>query len=393
MSAEQTRRDDLYRGWRAAEAPFDGEAGLARFLQSSVKPRAPVRVLARVPFAAAALLVCAVAWIVTRPAAPLRFSTLAGEGRVRAWLATDATREMPLSFSEGTLLVILPDSRGRVEQVGPTGASFLIERGAVHARVVHRPGSDWRFLAGPFEVEVTGTSLDVKWDPSSERFAVHVSEGSVVVRGPNLGGSKLVRAGERCEVEAPSHAVNLEPRPSAVPALVLEPSASSLPEPSDSASRGTRPLVSWKAFASRGDHDGAYAVARTAGLAALYRSASADDLLELAQIGQLSGHPGSQREALLACRRRFPGTDQAAAAAYELGRATSAAEAAGWFETYLVERPSAPLAREALGRLVEARIDEGNEEAARSAATRYLARYPDGPHATLARRVLGGARR
>jgi hypothetical protein len=392
MNTDEARKEQLFRAWHATTAPFDDGAGLARFLQSSAKPRANVRVLPSALVAAAAVLVCALAWVLNRPTPPLSFSTLAGEGRARAWLATDATRELPLSFSEGTLLVILPDSRGRVEQLGPTGASFLIERGAVHARVVHRSDSDWRFLAGPFEVEVTGTSLDVNWDPSRERFAVHVAEGSVVVRGPNLGAARVVRAGERCEVDLPSHTVELKPRSSML-GVAPDASRAAAPALSESPPLVAPPVASWRAIEARGDHDGAYAAARAVGLVALYRSASADDLLELAQIGQLSGHPASQRDALLACRRRFPGTEQAAVAAYELGRASSSAEAAGWFETYLGERPSAPLTREALGRLVEARIDEGNEAAARKAATHYLARYPDGPHATLARRVLGGARR
>jgi hypothetical protein len=149
--------------------------------------------------------------------------------------------------------------------------------------------------------------------------------------------------------------------------------------------------MSWMAFEARGDYDAAYSAAAHVGLASLHSAASADDLLRLAQVAQLSGHPMSERNALLACRRRFAGTEQAAIAAYKLGRASSSGEAARWFETYLDERPAAPFSREALGRLIEARVDEGDDSAARGAAQRYLSRYPDGPHAALARRILGGA--
>jgi hypothetical protein len=55
------------------------------------------------------------------------------------------------------------------------------------------------------------------------------------------------------------------------------------------------------------------------------------------------------------------------------------------------EQPSGALAREASGRLLEACIAAGDGAGARDAATRYLARYPSGPHAALARRVLSGA--
>jgi hypothetical protein len=112
--------------------------------------------------------------------------------------------------------------------------------------------------------------------------------------------------------------------------------------------------------------------------------------LRLAQVAQLSGHRGTERESLLACRRRFPGTEQGAVAAYELGRASTPAEAATWFDAYLREQPGGPLAREALGRLLEARAGAGDDVGARDAASRYLAKFPDGPQAPLARRVLSG---
>jgi len=46
------------------------------------------------------------------------------------------------------------------------------------------------------------------------------------------------------------------------------------------------------------------------------------------------------------------------------------------------------LAIEASGRLIEANEAAGDVKAARDAAKHYLLRYPDGPHAQLAKRVL-----
>jgi hypothetical protein len=162
------------------------------------------------------------------------------------------------------------------------------------------------------------------------------------------------------------------------------------PSPSSSSSSeqrapATRP--SWSTFEERGDYDGAYAAAAEEGLASLHRASSADELLRLAQVSRVSGHRASEREALLACRLRFPGTEASAIAAYELGRAASGEGAVSWFETYLREQPSGPLAREASGRLVEAHAGGGGADG-HEAARRYLARWPDGPHAALAKRVL-----
>jgi TolA-binding protein len=118
------------------------------------------------------------------------------------------------------------------------------------------------------------------------------------------------------------------------------------------------------------------------------RAASAEAWLEAARAARLAGHRDEERAALLACRRRAPGQAPAAQAAYLLGRASGAAEAAQWFETYLREQPQGLLAREAAGRLIESYRASGNTSAAQTAATRYLGRYPDGPHASLARQAL-----
>ena len=53
-----------------------------------------------------------------------------------------------------------------------------------------------------------------------------------------------------------------------------------------------------------------------------------------------------------------------------------------------VEAPNGPLARETAGRLMEARENGGQHLAARAAAQRYLQRYPSGPDASLAIRIL-----
>jgi hypothetical protein len=352
---------------------------------------------------AAAMVVCGLAALVWwRPAEPLRFTTELGEGRAGAWLATDTSAELPLTFSEGTRVVMAPDSRGRVEELRPLGASFLLERGEVHARVVHERNANWRFLAGPFEVKVTGTSFAIQWDPGRERFAVQVDEGSVVVAGPHIGGVETVVAGKRCTVDLPSRTMRISPSDEGahegVDASPAPPGhETGLPAPSAAASPGSPLLpptvanIPWTTLEEKGDYDAAYAAALGAGLGVVLRASSADELLRLAQVARLAGHRDTERQALVTCRRRFPGTERAAVAAYELGRSSSPSEASSWFDTYLGEQPAGPLAREASGRLIEARANAGDDRGAREAATRYLARYPDGPHATLARRVLAGS--
>jgi TolA-binding protein len=131
------------------------------------------------------------------------------------------------------------------------------------------------------------------------------------------------------------------------------------------------------------------AAAEVEGFGGLCDAASAGDLMELATTARRAGRGDRAREAYAVARRRFAGSDTAALAAFHLGQlafdgAHSFAEAHRWFAAYLAERPSGPLAPEALGRLMEAEQRLGDLATARATATRYLARYPTGAHAALA---------
>jgi hypothetical protein len=59
-------------------------------------------------------------------------------------------------------------------------------------------------------------------------------------------------------------------------------------------------------------------------------------------------------------------------------------QAVTWFETYLQEVPGGALAEEALGRLMQLQ-QRSNPAAASALAKRYLARYPKGAYAGLAK--------
>jgi hypothetical protein len=381
--------------WREATPPFDAERGRARLLAHvrGERPRPPrrgrtfVRIAALLAAAACVLAFVVMRWM--RPAEPtLSFATDDGAGSVGAWIATPAQAEKTLHFSEGTEVVLARDSRARVERLDAHGARVVIERGALHAEVVHRTQTDWRFVAGPFEVQVTGTALRVAWDPATDKLVVDVEHGSVVVRGPHLGGERVIATGEHCEVDLGAKTSSVSED---VPLPVLDAAA-----PTATSSHDVRPSPvappSWTSFEERGDYEGAYAAANRTGLASLYASSSADDLIRLAQVGQLTGHSAVEREALLACRRRFPGSLSASVAAYQLARSSPPSEAATWLSTYLAEQPNGPLAREASGRLIETYSLAGDDRAARDAARTYLARYPDGPHAAVAHRVLASSK-
>jgi hypothetical protein len=140
----------------------------------------------------------------------------------------------------------------------------------------------------------------------------------------------------------------------------------------------------------KGRYRDAFAAAEAAGFSREVDQAPAGDLLMLADAARFSGSPARAREALLAARRRFGIRGQSA---FLLGKIAadqqgSPGDAVGWFETYLREEPAGPLAEQALGRIVDL-TRRASPEAARRAASRYLARYPDGSYAALARSLSG----
>lgn len=309
------------------------------------------------------------------------------------WIATSSTTAEERKFDDGSSLRLESESAARVQFVHAKGGLVHLDRGAVKLKVHHRDGSTWRVAAGPYEVEAIGTEFTVDWVAGRDKpLRVSVTEGTVAVRGPAFRGTRFVSAHQMVEVAAPESAAPVaapvaEPTPVSVEDLSPETAEATADEalPSTPHVRGEK---SWRELEASGKYADAVKAAQRRGLTGIYQSGAGDDLLALARAARFAGRMDVSRDALMACRARFAGSPQAAMSAFLLGRSASGAQAAQWFTTYLKEQPGGALAREALGRLLEAYQASGDRVAARSAAERYLKSYPDGPHATLAREAL-----
>lgn len=356
--------------------------------------------------AAALLLASYFAW----PREQLSFR-VAGEkspGVVGAFLSSSATAELPLAFSDGTRVVLGKAARARVAHVDDRGARVLLESGELHANVVHRNDTRWLVEAGPFEVRVTGTQFDVRWDAASQAVVVRLIEGSVIVTGCALGEGRHVSAGEQLSAsckDSTSHVSSSDasgpiPVVPVVPAAALF-AAEPIQEAHPASAATVRPIVTAETTTSAHATKPAMRDAVDASVVeapappSVPKEPDAAELLQRADDDRFARRFDDAESALLEIRKRFAGTDAAAKAAFELGRITFDArgnygQAATWFDTYLRERPTGSLAREALGRGLEARLRGGDTETATDLATRYLAAYPDGPHAKLARKTLEG---
>jgi transmembrane sensor len=360
-----------------------------------------------------------------RGPAPLTFRVGGTDrlGEVDAWLEAPGGRALPLRFSDGTAVLLEPSARARVTRIENTGATLRMESGRADVSVAKRKGAAWQVSLGPFRVDVTGTRFDIDWDPGNDQLFLAMHEGSVVVSGCVFGAGRPFVAGETVRASCREQHVEISRRPhpptAGVPTSMsgsagngtragqrLDGGVSSVeaaPAPSEtetragrSASLGTatnaRAGLDWRELVRNGRHGEALDAAEAAGFSAECAKATAADLVALGDSARYVGRLERAVEAYQSVRRRFPGQERSAIAAFALGRIAfdqraDYAGAARWFRTYLGEQPRGRLDRDALGRLMESLNRLGDASGARQEAKRYLDRHPTGPHAEMARRL------
>jgi len=317
-----------------------------------------------------------------------------------------------LRFSDGSSIVLERGGKMRVLALARNGARVLVEKGAADIAIAHERGpGKWRFEAGPVTVDVTGTRFRVDWDPDRRSFGIELKEGSVIVGGDCLPSPRRVQRGDDLHLScgpgavAPStkpaatkpatQPVTNATAPGAAPAPALEAKAAPPRATQTLAHRDTHASEGgdWRALVAAGHYAEGVRAAERFGWSRICRTASATELLSLADAARLSGETSRAVEGLLMLRQRFPGSTSAATGAFSLGRLafekrSAYAEAARWFATYLDEQPSGPLMGDAFGRLMEARQRSGDRAAARRVAEGYLQRFPGGPYAGTARAIL-----
>ncbi|MES1208762.1 MAG: FecR domain-containing protein, partial [Pseudomonadota bacterium] len=149
---------------------------------------------------ACAAAVVALLWV-RRPAPGLTDTTLTytvnGQPPAQGgYVASEVTTEPVLSFSDGTRVRLARRTRGRVVELARRGARIALEDGAADVEVVHRPGAQWVFEAGPFVIAVHGTAFSLGWSARDARLDLKMRTGVVSVAGPVPGGEIELRAGQ-----------------------------------------------------------------------------------------------------------------------------------------------------------------------------------------------------
>jgi ferric-dicitrate binding protein FerR (iron transport regulator) len=404
---------------------------LSRRLMSQFASRLP-RLRFVFPTLAAAGL--CVAWWVARTV-PLTFTVAEGGALVSGSRATGpgvgvalgdrleapAEGRLPLSFSDGSTVVLDRGALARVVVLEPRGATVQLEKGRADVSVRHRRDTHWHLRAGAFDVSVTGTRFSISWDDKSDALTVVMSEGTVQVSGSKIapGSPIAVTAGQRFHATARDSrwtlaaATSESDLASSVRAAVTAPAtdspiggtapggpaeapegsgdetgaaAAAMPPSARAAAVGSR---SWQALARSGHYREALQAVERSGFEKACRKLGSDDLVQLGDVARLARDSSRAEQAYGAARRRFPGNDRPAFAmglvAFEQRRDFHAA--GKWFELYVRQYPNGALAREALGREMESWNRAGDSGRARRAADEYLSEAPTGPYARLARQI------
>jgi ferric-dicitrate binding protein FerR (iron transport regulator) len=153
--------------------------------RSSSRPVIALWVLAPVAVALA-VVVLMFAFRGVGSTADITFAVAGARRSVGEYLVTVDGAPQPIQFSEGSVVVLQPLSRGRVSSVSRRGASILLESGRARCDIVHRDDTDWSVTAGPYSVQIRGTSFEIAWDTARSTLELQMVQGRVVLRGPGV---------------------------------------------------------------------------------------------------------------------------------------------------------------------------------------------------------------
>ncbi len=306
--------------------------------------------------------------------------------------------------------VVLSD-RSRIElsagaSVDPeanTGAAFVARlRGAATFEVTPGGARRWSIECGHVTIDVIGTRFQVV-DDGRSHVRVSVEHGIVVVRGEAVPDHlRRLVDGQSLDVDESSDGAAARaarvPAAPAGPAPEDPPAGSGDPRPPaprTAANPGPGHATEWRALARDGSYDAAYQSLGADGLVHESAHASVDELLALADVARLSGHP---RDCVLPLTRVLDehGTDpRASLAAFTLGRvqletlARPDLATTAFSHAITLGLPQG-LIEDAYLRLVESQSRSGDGAGARATAAEYARKYPHGTRTPTMARWIGG---
>jgi hypothetical protein len=298
-----------------------------------------------------------------------------------------------LRFSDGSEFTLEPGTDARVSEVTPHGGRVTVVGGA-RVAIAKKPGAAWSVAAGPYTVRVTGTAFNVKWSPREQTFDLAMQSGSVVVEGPLINGGIGLKRGQRLSGGLGSQKLVVEDMTADARA---QGPASIAPAPTEGqrataggAGQKAPADFGWAKSVAQGNFTAVLDEAEKRGVDNTIATASLSELSALADAARYGRRTALARRVLLAERSRFPGSRSAIEAAFFLGRIVEdeGGDAIEWYDRYLSESGGGAYASQALGRKMMLVYGRRGAEQTRSLAENYLTRYPKGPYASAAKKIV-----
>ena len=296
-----------------------------------------------------------------------------------------------LRFSDGSEFALQPGTDARVSEVSPKGGHVKLV-GAAHVAIAKKPGASWTVLAGPYTVRVTGTAFDVSWSAQEQTFELSMKSGSVIVEGPLIDGGIALKRGQRLSGGLGSRKLVVEDIKPDAPSSAT---AAVEPVPSDGPSSGVRSgqkaqELGWAKSVAQGNFADVLAEAEKRGMDHTIATAPLGELTALADAARYGRRTALAKRVLNAARTRFPGSRSAIEAAFFLGRIAEdeGGDAITWYDRYLSESGGGAYASQALGRKMMLVYGRGGADKTQKLADDYVSRYPRGPYAAAAKKIL-----
>ena len=349
---------------------------------------------------------------------PLAYHVEGGTVLPGGYLRNSGEGGIQVFFNEGTKVKLMPGARGRVRSVDKEGTRVVLDQGTASFDVARSKERRWLVEAGPFSVAVKGTFFTVSWDPARERFELRLEHGSVVVSSPIASGDIELRAGQRLVVNLPKAETLISEEPADAPAAAPSngpaaadaghasadpnlalgrasakgPAETASASPSAASNAKVERNTSWVEHLAHGRWDRILEEVEVRGVDTTLETATSDELFALADAARYRRRTDLARAALLAQRRRFPGSARSIDALFLLGRVEESrdrARAVSWYDEYLERAPTGSYAAEAWGRKMVLTNEQKGREIAKPIAEEYLRRFPKGSYAGAARALRG----
>ena len=344
-------------------------------------------------WAAAAILIAAtiVLVVVDRGSFVFHAPTASAVLALHAEEADDVERVIALA--DRSTITLAPRSAYELLESSATNVALRQSRGRVAYDITPGGPRRWTIECGPVTVEVVGTSFRIDRMPTHVR--VDVMRGVVLVRGERVP-DRVARltAGMSIDVttstEEPVVTANGAPPP---PRDAMPNAAPALPASSDSlrdSIANTAKITTnhasdapWRRAASRGDNAAAYAELGAEGIARATQSASIDDLMTLADVARLSGHPHEAIGPLERVVAEHAGDPRASLAAHTLGRIQlrslgAPAAAASSFERAIAMGIPSGLLEDTYALWIESLATAGARDGVKRAYESYRAHFSSG---------------